>query len=378
MTDRQSLEADLARYRESGDFAAQAETLMALAEIANTDDDDDDPSKLVLGLYGQAYAAAHQASDKARMASALHKIANLMIELTEREETPYVEFGRPQAIQMYELALALYIDLADFRKQAEIYYELAYRANNTEQHRTAFLKALACYEALDDKPEQARTLMSIAFSYSVSDIARYSSMERAALLYQQTADIAMEAYVYYEMGKSRHLEKDYEKARTAFELAQRMCIGLQNDQFLAAILEEFGKTILELEGYQAYLHHHAYSLNLLYSSTKRKDYIIRNLVFELPQVACSNGDFASARQGYLSALSYVVACNQATLQAELYWAWSIMEYEQLKRYEMAIALCQRAVTLSKLYYPDYLSMFQQKFDEMRYKLASSQNPPNNP
>jgi hypothetical protein len=379
MTDRPTLEADLEHHRQSGDFAAQAEMLFALGNILKDEEEYEQQANLSLGFYGQAYAAYELVEDKRGMAQVLQAMANIMINMAENhdEDTGYTEFSPIHISRIYEIVLQLYIELEDIRNQAEIYKILAHRSNTSDQAHALYANAIACYVMLDDKQEQASTYMSLSYWYSVSDPLRCSLMEHAASLYKQIDDIGMEGAAYYEMGKSSHAAKDYKAARSYFEMTQAICLVLENNEFLAFTLEALGKTILESEGYQAYLQHHAYSLNLLYTHTQgKKSYVIRNLVLELPQVACTNGDFVTARRAYLSALSYVVACKQAALQADLYWGWSIMEYEHLKRYEMAMALCQRAIALCKIYYPDYLSIFQQKLDEMRYKIANIQKSSN--
>ena len=69
-----TLEADLLRHQQSGDFAMQAETLLRLAQLAEEDNAD----SLAQGLYGQAWTAAQQSGHIDDSIQAMRGIGRVM------------------------------------------------------------------------------------------------------------------------------------------------------------------------------------------------------------------------------------------------------------------------------------------------------------
>jgi hypothetical protein len=82
MTDPHMLHTDLIRHQETGNFASQADVLMALAHLAH----EDEAYSLAQGLYGQAWAAYEQADDKRGMAKTILRLTEIMRHFAWRDD----------------------------------------------------------------------------------------------------------------------------------------------------------------------------------------------------------------------------------------------------------------------------------------------------
>jgi tetratricopeptide (TPR) repeat protein len=173
--DRPTLEADLALAQQNGDVAAQAQCLMALAQIAHEEKE----YALSQALYAQARDASDRAQNKRGKADALKALAQSLIngDLSEQRI----------ACAYFAEALALYEQLGDQAEQIALFIALGYaywRLNDNEIRIPLYQKALALFEQIEDPTLQARVSIELGGSmYGHPDFAPL--YEKALLMHQQ-------------------------------------------------------------------------------------------------------------------------------------------------------------------------------------------------
>lgn len=183
---RHDLEADLLRHQAAGDFAAQAETLMQLAQIAAIEEE----FSIAQGLYGQAWAAYEQVGDTANMALILYRLSNnLSKALFEAGRWPMLDFDRDAVNAFYLMAADYYAELGYVEQQAMVYSTMGVEADDESSDidaaRYAYEKALPLYEMTNNSLAQANILLRLGETYIVGDPEHIYFVTRALKLYQQ-------------------------------------------------------------------------------------------------------------------------------------------------------------------------------------------------
>jgi tetratricopeptide (TPR) repeat protein len=371
MTDRPTLEADLERYRQNGDFAAQAETLFALAELVAETAYEDASFHLVQGLYGQAWEAYEKAGDISGQARALRKTAESMFrEFWNHEDDTPLEFDLLHIRQMRELALILYIEAGDLRGQAEVYVIIGEAERDRDNERKALQKALQTYEVLGDIAQQAKILAMLADRcYREPEYRSY--LERAFKLYMQIGDKRRAGYKCSALAELDHYEKSYEAARIAFQTAQTLFREVKDSVGLIHVIINLGDLILEADGYPAYVRHYQKTLHSLEHEPIDKCEMFA-FWHKIPKIACKHQDFQTARYAYQHTIVCATACGQPQRQSDLYWKWGYMEYYESGHKAMGFALCQWAMTLFQIYVPGSTD-HRKQFAKMRQDLHSPRN-----
>jgi tetratricopeptide (TPR) repeat protein len=376
MTDRPTLEADLIRHQKSGDFAAQAETLMALAEIAYEEQE----CNIAQGLYGQAWAAYQKAGNKQGEADATKRIAQTLSKIFWSDDDFFPNFELSDIEIMYDGALALYKEIDNKYGQADIHMLRGNDVENTDEARQDAVKeAIECYKDLGDSKKQADALMLyVGIDYLPND--EYAFLVGQALfLYQKINDIQGEANAYHRLGLHASWEKRYEDAQILFEMALTRFSLVNDEEGLAWIYMRLLSVVEATQDYPTYLQKAQTVIQQLKRLTLSvKDNQWGRLWNAIRLQALKNSDFHTARLMFQYDISLYVNLNDIYGVCLMYWNWGDTEYYRADRREMGIALCQRAVTLMQHYHHYNLEDFQQQIDQMRLALVSSQNPPNNP
>ena len=172
---RSTLESNLATAQQNGDAAAQAQCLMALAQIAH----DEKEYALSQALYAQARDASDRAQDKKGKAEALIALAQSLIsgDLSEQRT----------ACTYFAEALALYEQLGDQDEQIKLFIALGYaywRLDENEIRIPLYQKALALLEQYKDPTLQSAYSIELGGSmYGHPDFAPL--YEKALHLHQQ-------------------------------------------------------------------------------------------------------------------------------------------------------------------------------------------------
>jgi hypothetical protein len=366
MTDRPTLEADLIRYQQNGDFAAQAETLVALGEIAYEEQE----YNIAQALYAQAWAAYEKASDKQGVAKAAQRAMSAMWHFWREDPNDFSHADdRMPIIRMHELALALNIESGNTRGQADIYQIMGIsHFYNLDVTRKALSHALECYRLLGDMVEQAEIYSYLARAYDYGDDYRFN-MEQALRLYEQTGNKEQAAYKYMQLAELDEDDKNYVKARNGLETAIRLLRETQNDSGVIAGIKQLCKLILIVDGYPVYLHYFRETFQRLRQEiTSRRE--LFSLLHTLPYTAARNRDFDTARYAFQQVIAYAASCQEDKDQGHLYWDWGYMEYYEVGSKQMGFALCQRAMMLLQIYSPG-TTAHRKQFARMRHHLYSS-------
>lgn len=370
MTDRPTLEADLERYRQSGDFAVQAETLFALGEIAKREEE----YSLAQGLYGQAWAAYEQLGDKQGVAKAAQRTMSAMWHFWREDPNDFSHANeRMRVIRMNELALVLNSDAGNTRGQADIYKIVGIsHFYNLDVTRQALNHALECYRLLGDMVEQAEIYSYLARAYDYGDDYRFN-MEQALRLYEQIGNKESAAYKYMLLAELDEDDKNYVKARNGLETAITLFREAQDDGGIISAIKQLCKLILIMEGYTAYLLYFRETFQRLrqeITSTRELFSLLRTL----PYAASRNRDFDTARYAFQQVIAYAASCEEEENQAHLYWGWGYMEYYEVGSKHMGFALCQRAMMLLQIASPG-TTAHRKQFSKMRHHLYGSSKSP---
>jgi tetratricopeptide (TPR) repeat protein len=361
---RTAIEVDLARHRQSGDFAAQAATLFALGEMAKREEE----YNLAHGLYGQAWAAYEKAGNTYGQARAVREIAESMSrEFWNHEDDMPLEFDLMHIRQMRELAQTLYVEVGDLRGQAEIYVIIGHEARDRDNELNAFQQALKCYETLGDVERQAHTLISLSRTCE----PKYPLLEQALILYQQIGDKRGEANILFRIGDLTLREKKLAQALSLFEISFSLFIA-SNSFSAFSVADTLGSLILETKGYAAY---HTYTMSTAYriclvsgEEDDDKDDSMFSFWKDLAKTARKHQDFETASYAYQQAALYTVGIGFSERRADLYWRWGHLDYHALKHRERGFMMCERAVTL--MHDPDELTRYQRKLEHMRGEMKA--------
>lgn len=380
MTDRPTLEADLARHRQSGNFAAQAETLFALADIAYENEE----YSIAHGLYGQAWEAYERAGNKRGMGDAILRISESIghfwwqDEFTDPNESVNVTL-------LHAMALAIYQEIGDQTSLAHLYSHMAYsHLYSADTTRGCLRAALTLYEALDNIPKQAEMLKELmnwhaydvpeaagwvtraqtlyqlmddkqgeinvlyrAYGYSSDSAFSQQAIDRVHELYRQLGDQHGEAKFYLSTGALYLTDKNYEMARHALEAAFRMSMQLQAYEHIPNILWNLCILSEQADGYDAYRRTHEEAIR----SLRALELQPHNLYQLLCDTARRHRDFVTARYGFQQAIGLDIALGRPEQQPEKLWLWGRMEYDEADRKQMGLMLCAWAVTLGNRYFP---------------------------
>jgi tetratricopeptide (TPR) repeat protein len=368
---RHTLEADLMRHQQNGDFAAQAETLMALAEIAAHTAFEDGSFHLVQGLYGQAWAAYERLDNKQGIAYAVQEIAESMSrEISNHDDSMPLEFDLMHVSHLREFAQSLYIETGDLQGLASLSLAIGHSARRGEIERNAFQQALACYQALDDISMQARTLSILGCTYKSAEPPYRQFLEQALKLYQQIEERQGEADILSRLGNMAYGEKNFATAHALLKTSLTLFIITENLRAFS-VVETLGDLLLETEGYAAY---HTYSMStarrLLHLPTDNEedDDLMISFWESLAKNARKYQDFETAVYAYRQAGLYTVGKIVSDKRAQIYWRWGHIQYHALKRHESGFAMCESAVAL--MYDPIELTRYQKKLDHMRGEMAA--------
>jgi hypothetical protein len=365
MTNRRTLEADLIRYRQSGDFAAQAATLFALAEFASEEEE----YRLAQALYGQAWAAYEQTGDTSGQARAVREIAESMSsEFWNQEDDMILEFNLIEVNLMRQLAQVLYIQAGDVRGQADMHLIIGQATRDRDTQQKALQEALEIYETLEDIAQQAKVLSMLADEHS-DDRAEYRSyLERAFKLYMQIGDQRSAGRLCSALAELDYYEKNYAVARAAFLTAQALFREVRESVGLMDAIVRLGALILEADDYPAYVTYYHKTLRSLDHEPVDKCAMI-SFWHQVPKIAGKHQDFETARYAYQQAIVCATARREPQEQSDLYWRWGYMEYYEAGRKAMGFALCQWAMTLFQTYAPGS-THHRKQFAKMRREIVS--------
>jgi tetratricopeptide (TPR) repeat protein len=370
MKDRSPLEADLRRYRQNGDFAAQAVTLFILAEIAYEEQE----YNIAQGLYAQAWAAYEQVGDTLSVAKAAQRTISAMWHFWREDPNDFSHADdRMNVIRMHELALALNIEAGNIHGQADIYMIMGTsHFYNQDITRQTLNHALACYRVLEDLANQAEIYSHLARVYDFGDDYRFN-LEQALKLYEQIGNKEQAAYKYTELADLDQNDNDYIKARKGLETAITLYRETQYDHGIIYATKKLCKFILIVDGYPAYLHYFRETFQKLRQEVTNTRELF-SLLWTLPYAASKNRDFDTARYAFQQVIAYAASCEEEENQGHLYWDWGYMEYYEVGSKQMGFALCQRAMMLLQIYSPG-TTAHRKQFSKMRHHLYSPAKSP---
>jgi tetratricopeptide (TPR) repeat protein len=396
MTDRRTLESDLVRHQKSTNWAAQAKTLMALAELSLSENE----YSLAQGLYGQAWAAYEHTGNKRMIGEAILGLSGCITNFFWQDE-----FADPNhsvnVTLLHAMVLTLYRELGDQEALAYLYSAMIdshlYVADTTRDY---LRTALALYEALDNSPKQAAMLMELIYwhdhddpqiadwvtqaqslyqvlddkqgeikllhltcSYNFASATLQQSIDRIHDLYHQLGDQQGEAKFYLYIGQTHLSNKNYEEARPALESAFRMSMQLEMYDEIPNILWHLCLLSAQADDYDTYRRTHEEAIRHLRNLNMHS----RNLYQLLCDTARKHRDFAAARYGFQQAIGLEIALGWPEQQAEKYWLWGRMEYDEANHKQMGLRLCEWAVTLANRYFPGQ-NRYQRKFRIMQREM----------
>jgi hypothetical protein len=368
---RHTLEADLMRHQQSGDWATQAETLFTLAEIARAEAE----YSLAQGLYAQAYSAYEHISDKHGMASALRGVADLMtgqdiwanvLELWQIVRESSLELDRPHLWMMYEQALALFIEVKDSHRQAEIYLTMGYAAdvfNERAVGQCAFILSIACYEPAG----QVDLIVDVRFlseRYRLRQPQSRAMIDRYLGIYRAAGDHHREGVVALSMADTAFWAKDYSTAHQYYAYAKVIFDALGNRERVRHILSRMARIAHRTHDYGLYRQYHAQARAFFAAAPHWSDLL--TLWLELATIACDNRDFATARYAYQCAAVVATALREPQRQCRIYWQWGQMEYKA--GYQgMGEVLCQWSIALVQTYDSDQVGNYQRELKHIRMR-----------
>jgi tetratricopeptide (TPR) repeat protein len=372
MTTRDALQADLERYQASGNFAAQAETLIQLAKMAWNENE----YSIAQSLYAQAWAAYEQMGDQLGIAFVQFSIGEMLSSLLREygrfDEIP-AEFGRADINRMYEMALAKYKVLDDKLGQAEVYGAMGFEAfDEISRARQCYQQSLNCYEMSEDVWGEAVILNDLADTYDDSHPRKKLLLERALRLYQHLGDRRKAGIIYYQLGFIEVHEKEYKQARALYETALEKLTQVGDEEWLNLTREALAHLINETPQQIVYRKDHEALFKRFEAQALPTDRELDWFESNTPDITYRIGP-ATTRARYQMFLMYCAQIGKPEIQCRLYWAWGRMEY-CFARHMMSIALCQRAVMLFEHHFPHLAPHYQQQLDEMRQTLIESQNP----
>jgi len=363
MSTRDILQADLERSQQAGDFATQAEILMQLAKIAETEKE----FSIAQGLYGQAWAAYQKMGDTANMAFTLSCLSKMLsLALFEAGRWPTLDFDQSAVYTFYETALAHYAEMGDLSRQAMTYAVMGGDADDNSEidvAQRAYEKALVLYEAIDDRLSQAHILSRLGETYAVNEPEYEQFLARALALYQQLGNKDGEAHTFSALGEFYHSAHDYVMSRQYYENALKLCLSLKNDHQIQHITLRCLDAVQKIEDYKTYQEYHAQIRRML----QEHDMLRR---IDLPvwkhyiAAAVDNQDFITARTIYHGLISRAAQGHYPEGQALSYWDWGEMEYKA-GRQEMGWAICRYALSLMNHYRSYYRDTYQELFDKMQ-------------
>lgn len=369
---RSQLIDNLERYQQSGDFAAQTETLFALAKIARQEEE----YSLAQALYAQAYTASEQSANPDGMAVAAHGIADLTANwdvwanleslwwLANEDTT--LELNRAQLWMLYEMALGLYIGVQNIRGQAQIYFSLGYLAdafNDFVAGQNAFILSTACYEA-GGSTELRLTSSTLSERYSLHSAANRTMIERCLNLYRSAGHHELEGKIAITLADTALWAKDYATAHHYYSYACDIFVALQDHSLIQHILSRIARIAHRANDYALYRQYHAQAL--LWTKPQTAEFL--TLWLELATIASDHRDLATARTAYQSAAAAAVAMGEPYRQCRIYWQWGVMEYKAC-HLAMGEGLCSWSIALVQHYDPDQVSNYQRELRQIRMREA---------
>jgi CHAT domain-containing protein/Tfp pilus assembly protein PilF len=161
----------------------------------------------------------------------------------------------PQALEKWQKALQIYLNLGDKTKQAETLSGIAAIYNSTDNKNDSFetySKALKLYEELNDKIAVADTLNSLGLVNA--DLGKFDpaleSYQEALKLYKEAGDKGGEAYTLNNMGVIYDAKSEYQKALDSYNQALPLWREIGEKGVQATTLNNIGAIYDSLGQYQ--------------------------------------------------------------------------------------------------------------------------------
>jgi tetratricopeptide (TPR) repeat protein len=348
---RLTLEDDLIRHQQALDFAAQAETLFALAARAVEEEE----YTLAHGLYGQAGEASQQAGDPIGVTRALSGIGNLLAR-TSQDQGVEIDLWN-------EMVLTMALAIKDRQSQAETYLAMNRRDVRWNWRQISRLLAFACYDILGPVPPDIDTPKDLS-EHHVFYMRRGEHLRDEALArYQAIGDIEAEAHILLAFGECELWAKQYDEARADLARARHLFQEMGAKNRLKQVLLRLMRLAHRTEDYALYRDCHTQALAI---ASPRNTPEVLTLLLDLSTMAADYYDWPTAREAYQRAAVVTTALNEPQRQCRIYWQWGQMEFKANHRV-MGEALCQWSIALVQKYDPDQVGNYQRELKLIRIR-----------